>query len=67
MTTVAVDAATHQRLHHLKESWGLDSYNEVIGRLLDKASGTPKSMFGIDKDDPVGPLDRKTRNEMWGD
>lgn len=65
MTTVAIDAATHQRLHHLKESWGLDSYNEVIGRLLDKASGTPKSMFGVDPG--LGPLDRKTRNEMWGD
>lgn len=65
MTTVAIDPATHQRLHHLKESWGLSSYNEVIHRLIDKASGTPKSMFG--KGTKIGPLDRKTRNEIWGD
>jgi hypothetical protein len=64
-TTVAVDEGTHRLLAHLKESWGLDSYDAVIRKLAGEAAGVPDSMFGSSPG--LRPLTRKSRLEAFGD
>ncbi|MHB1907815.1 MAG: hypothetical protein ACYCQJ_02955 [Nitrososphaerales archaeon] len=48
-TTVHVSAETRRLLEKLKKEMGLESYDEVIGKLAKKQTGTPESLFGACK------------------
>jgi predicted CopG family antitoxin len=45
-TTVQVSAETRRLLERLKKDMGLESYDDVIGRLAKKQAGMPESLFG---------------------
>ena len=48
-TTVQVSTETRRLLEKLKKEMGLGSYDEVIGKLAKKQTGTPGSLFGACK------------------
>jgi predicted CopG family antitoxin len=45
-TTVQVSAETRRLLEKLKKDMGLESYDDVIGRLAKKQTRMPESLFG---------------------
>jgi predicted CopG family antitoxin len=48
-TTVQVKDETRRILDRLKRELGLNSYDEVISRLVRKRTGSPESLFGACK------------------
>lgn len=48
-TTVQVSLETRRLLEKLKKEMGLQSYDEVIGKLAKKEAGIPASLFGACK------------------
>ncbi len=60
-TTVQVSNETRRRLDRLKKEMGLASYDDVIGRLLRKQTGSPDSLFGSCKGSK--PFEREGEDE----
>lgn len=59
MSRIVVGDATHEMLAELKEEWGVDSYDELLRRLVMAARAVPDSLFGsVPK---MRPFDRDER------
>lgn len=64
-TTIQISDATRQLLEQVKEEEEASSYDEVIKKLLEKHTKTPKSMFGIGKGmKPWSKKDRMNLHEL---
>ncbi|MHA1489261.1 MAG: hypothetical protein ACTSRI_06365 [Promethearchaeota archaeon] len=48
-TTIQIKQNTLEKLKKLKGQRNLNSYDELINKLIEEAIDIPKSMFGIDK------------------